>query len=393
MTTIKLAFRNIAGAGLRTWLNVFILSIAFVSLIWLVGLMEGTFEQIKIDTANTELGGGQYWHQAYDPFDPLTLEDAHGPISSSLIELISNDAATPILVTLGAIFPEGRVQTALIKGISPDQQILDLPTQSLLQENPDVIPALIGSRMADQANLKIGDEVTIRWRDIHGTFDAVDIYISHIMYTVNPAVDSGQVWISLPILQEMLQAPGEATLIVLKKKITSIPPGDDTWNYRSLDYLFKEMDNIIKIKKGGSSIFSLLVLAMALLAVFDTQVLAIFRRRKEMGTLMALGMSRKKLIGLFTLEGALHGVLALIVGAVYGIPLLALTATKGIPYPAELGGTIGMAISSKLYPIYGMPLLVGATALVLITVTLVSYLPTRKISKLKPTDALKGKLS
>jgi len=49
---------------------------------------------------------------------------------------------------------------------------------------------------------------------------------------------------------------------------------------------------------------------MALLAVFDTQVLAIFRRRKEMGTLMALGMTRWDIISLFTLEGSLLGILA-----------------------------------------------------------------------------------
>ncbi len=39
-----------------------------------------------------------------------------------------------------------------------------------------------------------------------------------------------------------------------------------------------------------------------LLAIFDTQVLAAFRRRREMGTLMALGMLRSQIIGLFTLE-------------------------------------------------------------------------------------------
>ena len=142
----------------------------------------------------------------------------------------------------------------------------------------------------------------------------------------------------------------------------------------------------------GSSVFSLLVFAMALLAIFDTQVLSIFRRRREMGTLMALGMARRNLIGLFTLEGAFHGILALIVGAIYGIPLMVLTATKGIPMP-DMAGATGMAMASKMYPVYGMPLWVGATALVLVTVTIVSYLPTRKVSKLKPTDALRGKLS
>ena len=131
---------------------------------------------------------------------------------------------------------------------------------------------------------------------------------------------------------------------------------------------------------------------MALLAIFDTQVLSIFRRKKEMGTLMALGMPRANIIGLFTLEGAMHGLLAFGLGAVYGIPLLMFSAAKGFTLP-PMADNIGLAISDTIYPVYGTGLVVGTTLLVLITVTIVSFLPTRKISKLKPTDALRGKIS
>ena len=60
-----------------------------------------------------------------------------------------------------------------------------------------------------------------------------------------------------------------------------------------------------------------IMLLMAMLAVFDTQVLSIFRRQKEIGTYVALGMTRGQVVGLFTLEGAMHSVLAALVGAVY----------------------------------------------------------------------------
>jgi len=393
MTTLRLAFRNIIGAGIRTWLNVFVLSIAFVSLIWLQGLMKGTFEQIKTDTINSELGGGQYWHSAYDPFDPLTLEDAHGRMPAALRELVHHGNALPILARLGAIFPEGREQIVIIKGIRPGQQILELPMRALEYGGEGAIPAVIGTRMAKQARLKTGDVLTMRWRDIHGAFDALDIRIAHIMQTNNPAVDMGQVWIPLTVLQDLLQASEEATLVILKKGVDPYPLDDAKWPFKSTAMLVKEMADMAQMKQVGNSVFSLLVLAMSLLAIFDTQVLAIFRRRKEMGTLMALGMNRSRLIGLFTLEGAFHGALALIVGGAYGIPLLALTAAKGIPLPLDMGDQIGVAFASKLYPVYGFPLVMGAVLLVLISVTLVSYLPTRKIANLKPTDALRGKLS
>ena len=55
-----------------------------------------------------------------------------------------------------------------------------------------------------------------------------------------------------------------------------------------------------------------ILLMLAMLAVFDTQVLSIFRRQKEIGTYIALGMTRKQVVTLFTLEGAMHAVLAAI---------------------------------------------------------------------------------
>ena len=38
MLIFKLAYRNLVGAGLRTWLNAFVLSLAYVIIIWHSGL-------------------------------------------------------------------------------------------------------------------------------------------------------------------------------------------------------------------------------------------------------------------------------------------------------------------------------------------------------------------
>jgi putative ABC transport system permease protein len=392
MLIFKLAFRNIVGAGLRTWLNVFILSLAFLTIIWMQGFLEGFNRQAMDAMIDMELGGGQFWHRSYDRYDPLTLEDAHAPLSPSLKALVKQGRATPILITSGAVFPEGRVRTILIKGIEPDQKLVQIPADILGAGTDDIIPALIGGQMAKETRLNTGDEVTVRWRDIHGTFDAADIRIVRIMNTTVPTIDANQIWIPMASLQEMIQAPGQATLVVMEKNIKSVPQDEDQWIFRDLDYLVKDLKDFIKAKSAGSAIMYILLLFMALLAIFDTQVLAIFRRRKEMGTLMALGMPRGKIIGLFTVEGALHGLLALLAGAVYGIPLLALSATKGFSLP-PMADNMGFAISDTLYPSYGAGLVVGTTLLVLITVTIVSFLPTRKISRLKPTDALRGKMS
>ncbi|NQU05839.1 MAG: ABC transporter permease [Calditrichaeota bacterium] len=392
MLAIKLAFRNLLGRGLQTWLNVIVLSIAFFTIIFLKGIYEGMGEQTMQAMVDTEIGGGQFWVASYDPFDPFKIEDSHAKLSEPLKKLVKQGKATPVLISSGAIFPEGRMQSALLKGIYPRQKITNLPTHCLEEIESDAIPGFIGTRMAESTKLKVGDYVTARWRDANGTFDAADIQIVHIMNTIVGSVDNHQIWIPLERLREMLEMPGEATLITLKKGITEVPDADGEWVYRSLDYLLKDLHEMVRMKQSGGFFLWGMLLGMALLAIFNTQVLAVFRRRKEIGTLIALGMTRTTVIGLFTLEGALHSLLALIIGAAYGIPLLYMFTKKGMTLP-EATSDFGYAMPKVLYPSYTLGLVVGTALLVLISVTIVSFIPTRKITGLKPTDALSGRLS
>jgi ABC-type lipoprotein release transport system permease subunit len=190
----------------------------------------------------------------------------------------------------------------------------------------------------------------------------------------------------------MMQAPGQATIITMKKDINIIPNTDRDWKFHNNAYLLKDINDNLNRKKVSSAFMYVLLLSMALLAVFDTQVLAIFRRRKEIGTLMALGMTRWNIISLFTLEGSLLGVLAFITGMIYGLPLLALLAKTGVALPSMVQG-VGSSIPPTLYPKYGVRLYIITTVILFFSVLIVSFLPTRRITKLKPTDALRGKLS
>lgn len=390
MVIIKLAYRNLVGAGLRTWLNVGILSFIYVLIIWHQGLFNGMLEQATRNTIMDEVGGGQYWVDGYDPFDPFTLDDSHGPVPDVLAAMVTDRKAAPILIRQGTIYPEGRVQSVLIKGIDAEQDVLNIDTRPLADEEID-LPILIGPLMARKNGLDVGDTLTLRWRDAHGVFDATDGEIVGIMDTQVPTIDSGQIWVPLSRLGRMMALENEATLIVVDPAV-AVPADPDGWEFKDHGFLLKDIRDVVKTKRIGGSVIYIILLFMALLAVFDSQVLAIFRRRKEIGTLMALGMIRARVVALFTLEGAMHGILGVALAAVYGIPILMVSAGIGIPLPGR-ADDYGFAISSRLFPVYSTWLLAGTVAIVMLTVTVVSYLPSRRISKMNPTEALKGKRS
>ena len=390
MLILKLALRNILGAGLRTWLNVIALSFAFVAIVFLQGFYDGLNDQVERATLDALYGGGQFWQKGYDPYDPLSLEDAHAPIQPQLQELISGKNATPILIRTATIYPQGRFRSIILKGIDPDQAVLSIPS-ALLKSGPSGIPGLVGSRMAKSAGIKKGDIVTVQWRDVHGTFDARDVKIAEVFSTTVQDIDNGQIWIPLDQLQQFTRMANQATIVVVKKN-AAVPGNVPGWEFKNLGFLLQDLHAMVRMKSVQGSIMYLLLLFLAMLAIFDTQVLSIWRRRKEMGTLMALGMTRTRIIELFTLEGAFHSVLAAVAGALYGIPLLAYVANKGFALPASTDN-FGFAIGEKLFPAYSPALVIGTALLVCVVTTIVSYLPTRKIADLKPTDALRGKLS
>ncbi len=389
MIALKLAYRNLIGAGLRTWLNVIVLSFCYILIIWYFGLLDGWNKEARRDTINWEIGGGEFWQQKYDPYDPLSLDESHSPLPKEMQDEIARGTMTPILITQGTIYPEGRIQNVILKGIDPDQKILALPSAQLKQ-NGDEIPAIIGTRMAKDNKLQVGDLVTVRWRDVNGTFDAADAKIVSIFKTNVPSIDNAQMWIPLERLQSMMGMPDEATIVVVAKN-TSISTSYAGWDFKNNDFLLKQLNEIIRSKTVGIMFVYIILLFLAMLAIFDTQVLSIFRRQREIGTIIAMGMTRFQVVKLFTIEGAMHGVLAAIVAAIYGIPLLTLQALKGIRMPQGTDD-YGITIAEKIFPVYSVGLVLGTILVVLITATIVSYMPARRIAKMNPTEAIKGKI-
>jgi ABC-type lipoprotein release transport system permease subunit len=390
MTLLKLALRNLLGGGLKTWLRVIVLSVTFVVIVSMVGLILGVNEQATQAMIAADIGGGQYWHEKYDPQNALDLPDAHGVIPPELGKLVEAGRATPILAVQGFMYVGGSFRPIVLRGVDPRQQILSVPA-SVLSTSPGTVPALIGNRMAHEAGLKTGDTATVRWRDARGTFDATEVQVVEVMNTIVQTVDSGQVWLPLETLRRMARMEGEASWIVLDKD-TATQGTFAGWTFRGTDFLLSDLRALVRTKLVGQAVGFAMLMFLAMLTVLDTQVLSIFHRRKEIGTLMALGLTRSKVIGVFTMEGALNAVLAALAGAVYGFPLLAYLVATGIPMPASMD-SMGVSIGERMYPAFSTALVLGITLLVFSVTTVVSYLPTRQIARMKATDALRGRLA
>ena len=387
----NIAIKNLFGAKLRTSLNVFVTSVSFFLVIFVSGMYDGMREHAKNITIETEVAGGTYWHPEYDSMDPRTFEDSHSIIPIHIKKLIDQKNAFGGLVSQASIYPNGRMMPVVMKGITPNQNIVNMPT-SVLNKHKDIsIPVLIGSGMAENANLKVGDTFTIRWLDADRTYDADEGTVVHIMETENFKLDLGHIWIPLSKAQTMLAMKDQATYVTYSKDLTKIKDSGN-WIHHDVDYMIRDMEALIKADEPGAQVMYSILLALAAMGIFNAQVLSIFRRGKEIGTLMALGMTRSRVVGLFTLEGGLNAFLAGIITLLLFGPILLYFGTNGIPLPMDYT-EMGLLVAKRLVPIYSINLIISTTVLISIIVLVVSYIPSRRITKMKPTDALRGRVA
>ena len=389
----KIAIKNLLGAKLRTWLNVFVTALSFFMIILFSAMYDGMREHAKQVTIDTEIAGGAYWHPEYDPLDPMTFEDAHSIIPRDLKLLVDQKKAVPVLVSQASIYPSGRIMPVIMKGITPEQNIVNMPTQMLFGHEEVTIPVLIGRSMAKDANLEVGDAFTIRWLDADRTYDADEGTVVHIMDTENFKLDMGHIWVPLKKAQTMLAMEEEATYVTYAEGLSVVKNKHD-WIPRDVKYLIRDMEALIKADEPNAAIMYIILLCFAAMGIFNAQVLSIFRRGREIGTLMALGMTRTRVVGLFTLEGGLNAFLAAIMTVILFGPLLWYFGNNGIWLGVDYSdGAMGIIVDKYLIPVYSVGLVVTTTIIVSIIVLIVSYLPSRRIARMKPTDALRGKVT
>ncbi len=164
------------------------------------------------------------------------------------------------------------------------------------------------------------------------------------------------------------------------------------WRFVSDDVLLQDLEKIKETEIGGQYIMFALLLFLGMIAIFDTQILALFKRRKEIGMLNALGMTRQQIVLLFTTEGVLYMIFSLFFTVLLGYPLFYYYAVHGYKMPEgfeEFGFT---GFDDAILFEYPIKIIIGTVLFVFFLTAIVSWLPVSKIAKLKPTDALRGKI-
>jgi ABC-type lipoprotein release transport system permease subunit len=383
----QIALKNFLRQGMRSFLNVLVTALAMVAVVFNLSLYNGFQDQAVRNMVSTDVAGGHYRTPDFDLLSPMEWEDETFKTPDTLSGLPPSDKAE-VLVLQGQIFPNRRLFPVQLRGIEIQQALLDLPLNKLLEWKApvdDVIPIIIGKQMAGKSHLHIGDGVVLRWRDRFGAVDALDAKVVDVVHLINPRVDEGVVWTRLDHLRQVTLRKGEVTWVAVKEFQGPIA---DT-EFEEPNILLKDILDLIEQDRKYAIIVWIILIFLAGISVFNTQFLNIFKRQREIGTLMAFGMPPNRVVRLFTVEGSLAAFSAVIVALILGTAIFGWFQIEGldVTHLAESQIPIRENIFLKIEP---LEVIISMLVIVSIMI-LVAWAPVRKISKVDATQALRGR--
>ncbi|HEY6104356.1 MAG TPA: FtsX-like permease family protein, partial [Anaeromyxobacteraceae bacterium] len=172
-------------------------------------------------------------------------------------------------------------------------------------------------------------------------------------------------------------------------KLMQVVPNED-WTGQKLDLSTWEdemsfMSWILSAVRTLSTLLVFILMVIVVIGILNTLAIAIRERTREIGTLRAIGMQRRKVLWLFLLEAFLLGAAGTALGALVGAGLGALVnaARLGVPESVQMF-LLQQQLSLRIEPAT-VAMAVGAlTALT----TLAAVLPARRAARLRPVTAM-----
>jgi putative ABC transport system permease protein len=118
--------------------------------------------------------------------------------------------------------------------------------------------------------------------------------------------------------------------------------------------------------------------------IVNTMLMSVFERIREVGTMMAIGVRRKRILAMFLFEAMTLGSMGALAGLIFGGGFVLLTGRVGFPMPS-----IGDAEAYTVYPYVAPSYMLTVMGIALVTAVIAALYPALRASRLRPAEALR----
>ncbi|RQP22652.1 ABC transporter permease [Piscinibacter terrae] len=402
-----LALRNLQRNLRRTLIAEISIIFGVFTVVFVGNFIDGmqyAWAQFEIES---DTGAFQVEHQDYRTLrksEPLKVTMAG---AGELIQQISQSPG--VRAAYGKLEFSGMVsnglKTTFFDGVAvdPAQQarVLNRQEDLIVQgkplgHGPGTGGVVLGSDLASMLDLKIGDPVTIVVRTYHGSLNLIN---GTLVGTKNGRhfPSSTYLEMSLADSQLLLRVQDRVSQIVVA--VDDIPALPATMaqvaTRLSADkrpFQLRAYPELIPIYAQAIALFKIITLVIGLVlcvlvgaGIGNVMAMAVMERKREIGTLMSIGMEKKTLRRLFLAEGAITGALGAVIGMVLVSALTWYVASHGgVTFPGSNASGQGISIIPRLSPSMAalgicMPIVVALVG---------AWWPAAKAAGLSPVEAL-----
>ncbi len=260
---------------------------------------------------------------------------------------------------------------------------------------------LISDRLSKYLKINIGDSIVLMGQGYQGVSAAGVFPVKGIVRMPSPDIDNKLIYMSIARANEFLSLSGQITSIAINLKNPDEMKSTQSGLSQKLDPVsfnvrnWEEITPTLKQQIEGDNKSGLLFLAILYVIIFfgiyGTVQMMISERMKEFGVMVAIGMKRRKLAGIVTMEMMFLGMIGAVSGMLSTVPVLII----GHYHPFRFTGEL-----AKMYMDFGfdpvMPMALFESyffsqgIVIFIMILAAIYLPVRKILKLNVIKAIHG---
>lgn len=400
---LTIAWRNIWRQPGRSG----VLLAAIVSGLWagiiVVGWANGLMVQRLDYMIQTELSHGQIHHPEFlTEREPLMyLEDADHLISHL-------DADERVVSYSSRIIVDGMLQSPVttsgisIRGINTEKEKLVTNIHKSLTEgnylSDDIRnPILVGYQLAQKHNLSVGNRVVLSFQDVENELISASFNIVGIYKTTASGYNERNVFVHSddinllisvdPVLHEIaiwLQDADDAGAVIsdVNKSFPNVLA--QSWFELSPELRYLS-------EAGGmmtSIIITIIMFALAF-GILNTMLMAIFERMRELGMLLAIGMSKFRVFMMILLESVMLTLTGAGIGLILAMVSIAFLGNHGIDLSMFGDGLAEWGFDPIIYPIISFSDYVEVIIIVILAAILASVYPAIKAMRQNPLEVEK----
>ena len=413
----NLAKKNLSRSRLRTSISIVAIAFAIFAVVFARGLISGVLESFFENHIHYKAGHIRVINEEYKLKERLmslnyTVDGFNGKGYSEMSEKIRSvegvEQVVPRLKFGAMVSLEDELVGIMGWGIDPLEEIKfmgidkNITEGRMVQEgNKEVV---MGAGLLKKIGREVGEKVTILYSTPFGSFKGSTFQIVGKYQSDIQGMNDKLFFLPLGQAQRILEMPGEVTELLLitsdHDKAASILPGlnelfsreDESGKYLlqlwNKDYELIELFNIAIKMYNFIYIF---IIVLACFVLVNTLIMIVNERTREIGMMSALGLKSREILYLFTIEGAIIGILGSALGAVIGGIITRVFSVVGIDYSAAFEGVDSTVwlMSPIYYTVFSLENLVFCFTLGVVIVTIACIIPARKAAKLEPTEALR----